>query len=50
MNQFYFDEYVFEHDVNPKNANSFSVHPADSIECPVFVIDSESEDDCKIVC
>ena len=44
-----FDEYVFKHDVNPENANSFSVHPADSIECPIFVIDSESEDDHKIL-
>ena len=44
-----FDEYVFEHKVNPEASTSFNVHPAHSIEGPVFVIDSESADSHRIL-
>ena len=44
-----FDEYVFQHDLNPDKPTSFNVHPSASIEKPVFVIDCESEDDNKIL-
>ena len=44
-----FDEYVFQHDLNPDEPTSFNVHPSASIEKPVFVIDCESEDDNKIL-
>ena len=44
-----FDEYIFEHEVNPEALTSFNVYPADSIEGPVFVIDSESADSQQIL-
>ena len=44
-----FDEYVFNHDLNPDEATSFHVHLADSIERPIFVIECESETEKKIL-
>ena len=44
-----FDEYVFTHTLNPDDAASFNVHPAESIEKPVFVIDCESENESKVL-
>ena len=44
-----FDEYVFEHDVNPNDTTSSNIHSADSIQGPVFVIDSECKDVHRIL-
>ena len=44
-----FDEYVFTHPLNPDDPSSFNVHPSDSIERPVFVIDCESETEAKVL-
>ena len=44
-----FDEYDFEHAIDPKGPESFSVHDVESIERPIFVIDCETENHKKIL-
>ena len=49
MGSVLFDEYEFDHKLDPNDKNSFSIHTVESIERPIFVIDCESNDQQRIL-